>query len=89
MEERARAGAPAYVYQVDWKSPKDGGIWGAPHTIDIGLVFGTLWVVDLAIFGRLRQVDPNQLARQALEQAVQQARRAGAVLGRQIGRAHV
>jgi para-nitrobenzyl esterase len=41
-EERARAGAPAYVYQLDWKSPKDGGIWGAPHTIDIGLVFGTL-----------------------------------------------
>ena len=41
-EERARAGAPAYVYQVDWKSPKDGGIFGAPHTIDIGLVFGTL-----------------------------------------------
>jgi para-nitrobenzyl esterase len=35
-EERAKAGAPAYVYQVDWKSPKDGGIWGAPHTIDIG-----------------------------------------------------
>ncbi len=41
-EERAKAGAPAYVYQVDWTSPKDGGIWGAPHTIDIGLVFGTL-----------------------------------------------
>jgi len=41
-EERARAGAPAYVYQLDWKSPKDGGIWGAPHTLDIGLVFGTL-----------------------------------------------
>ncbi|WP_421739076.1 carboxylesterase/lipase family protein [Caulobacter sp.] len=41
-EERAKAGAPAYVYQVDWKSPKDGGVWGAPHTIDIGLVFGTL-----------------------------------------------
>jgi para-nitrobenzyl esterase len=41
-EERAKAGAPAYVYQVDWKSPKDGGIFGAPHTIDIGLVFGTL-----------------------------------------------
>lgn len=41
-EERAKAGAPAWVYQVDWKSPKDGGVWGAPHTIDIGLVFGTL-----------------------------------------------
>ncbi|MCK5910247.1 MAG: carboxylesterase/lipase family protein [Caulobacter sp.] len=41
-EERARANAPAYVYQVDWKSPIQGGIFGAPHTIDIGLVFGTL-----------------------------------------------
>ncbi len=41
-EERARAGAPAYAYQVNWKSPKEGGIFGAPHTIDIGLVFGTL-----------------------------------------------
>ena len=41
-EERARAGAPAYVYQLNWKSPKDGGLWGAPHTLDIPLVFGTL-----------------------------------------------
>lgn len=41
-EERAKAGAPAFAYQVNWKSPKDGGIFGAPHTIDIGLVFGTL-----------------------------------------------
>ena len=41
-EERARAGAPAYVYQVDWRSPRDGGVWGAPHTIDIALVFGTV-----------------------------------------------
>ncbi|WP_419254366.1 carboxylesterase/lipase family protein [Caulobacter sp. ErkDOM-YI] len=41
-EERARAGAPAYVYQVDWRSPRDGGVWGAPHTLDIALVFGTL-----------------------------------------------
>jgi para-nitrobenzyl esterase len=41
-EARARQGAPAFVYQVDWKSPKDGGRWGAPHTLDIALVFGTL-----------------------------------------------
>jgi para-nitrobenzyl esterase len=41
-EERAKAGVPAWAYQVNWKSPKDGGIFGAPHTIDIGLVFGTL-----------------------------------------------
>jgi para-nitrobenzyl esterase len=38
-EERAKAGTPAYVYQLDWGSPKDGGKWGAPHTIDIPLVF--------------------------------------------------
>jgi len=41
-EARARAGAPAYAYQVNWRSPIQGGIFGAPHTIDIGLVFGTL-----------------------------------------------
>jgi para-nitrobenzyl esterase len=41
-EERARAGAPAFAYQVNWRSPMQDGIFGAPHTIDIGLVFGTL-----------------------------------------------
>lgn len=35
-EERAKAGAPAWVYQLDWGNPF------APHTIDIPLVFGTL-----------------------------------------------
>jgi para-nitrobenzyl esterase len=33
-EERARAGVPAYVYQLDFPSP-------APHAADIPLVFGT------------------------------------------------
>lgn len=41
-EARARQGSPAFVYQLDWKSPKDSGKWGAPHTLDIPLVFGTL-----------------------------------------------
>ena len=41
-ELRAQQGAPAYAYQLDWKSPQDGGKWGAPHTLDIPLVFGTL-----------------------------------------------
>ena len=41
-EARAAQGAPAFVYQLDWRSPKDGGKWGAPHTLDIPLVFGTL-----------------------------------------------
>ena len=37
-EERAKAGAPAYAYQVDFPSPADAK-YGAPHTIDIPLVF--------------------------------------------------
>ncbi|MDO8295947.1 MAG: carboxylesterase/lipase family protein [Caulobacter sp.] len=41
-EARAAQGAPAFVYQLDWKSPKDGGKWGSPHMLDIPLVFGTL-----------------------------------------------
>jgi len=38
-EERAKAGTPAFVYQVDWVSPKEGGRLGAPHMTDIPLVF--------------------------------------------------
>ncbi|MBI1405143.1 MAG: carboxylesterase family protein [Caulobacter sp.] len=41
-ELRAAQGAPAFVYQLDWGSPLDGGKWGAPHTFDIPLVFGNL-----------------------------------------------
>jgi para-nitrobenzyl esterase len=40
-EERARAATPAYVYQLDFASPVEP--WrGAPHTLDIPLVFGSL-----------------------------------------------
>lgn len=38
-EARARQGSPAFVYQLDWTSPTEGG---APHMLDIPLVFGTL-----------------------------------------------
>ena len=40
-EARAHAKAPAFVYQLDWKSPLNDGKWGACHTMDIPLVFGT------------------------------------------------
>ena len=40
-DARARAGAPTWVYQLDFASPVEP--WrGAPHTLDIPLVFGTL-----------------------------------------------
>ena len=41
-EERARQGAPAFVYQLDWGSPLDGGKFGAFHTLDIPLVFDNI-----------------------------------------------
>jgi para-nitrobenzyl esterase len=41
-ERRAEQGAPAFAYQLDWGSPEDGGKWGAFHTLDIPLMFGTL-----------------------------------------------
>lgn len=44
-EARARAGRPAYVYEVDFTSPTRPER-GAFHGIDIGLVFGTLEAPD-------------------------------------------
>jgi para-nitrobenzyl esterase len=42
VELRAAQGAPAYAYELDWKSPLDGGKWGAPHTLDIPLAFDNI-----------------------------------------------
>lgn len=41
-EARARSGSPAYAYQLDWATPKDGGKFGAPHASDIQLVFDNI-----------------------------------------------
>jgi para-nitrobenzyl esterase len=41
-ERRAAQGGPTWVYYVHWQSPLDGGRWGAPHTVDIPLLFGNL-----------------------------------------------
>ncbi|WP_022681835.1 carboxylesterase/lipase family protein [Sphingobium bisphenolivorans] len=38
-EERAKIGAPTWMYQLDFPSPEAGGILGAFHTLDIPLVF--------------------------------------------------
>ncbi len=40
-EERAKAGAPAFVYQVDFVSPQNP-THGTPHGMDIPLAFGTI-----------------------------------------------
>ena len=38
-EQRARLGAPTWMYQLDFPSPEAGGVLGAFHTLDIPLVF--------------------------------------------------
>jgi para-nitrobenzyl esterase len=35
----AHSDAPTWVYHLHWPSPVDGGKWGAPHGLDIPLVF--------------------------------------------------
>jgi para-nitrobenzyl esterase len=43
-ERRAESAAKArtWVYEMDWKSPIDGGKWGAPHTLDLAFFFDNL-----------------------------------------------
>lgn len=41
-EARARQGVPAFVYQLNWGSPLDGGKFGAFHTLDIPLIFDNI-----------------------------------------------
>lgn len=35
----AQGGAPVYMYQLQWKTPVDGGKWQTPHALDIAFVF--------------------------------------------------
>ncbi|MAP95605.1 MAG: carboxylesterase [Ponticaulis sp.] len=42
-KKRAEAGgAPAWLYQFDWETPVLGGIYGAPHALEIPFAFDTL-----------------------------------------------
>ena len=38
-ERRVGHGGPTWVYHFAWRSPVDGGKWGAPHTMDIPFMF--------------------------------------------------
>lgn len=41
-ERRADQGGPTWIYHLNWRTPLEGGRWGAPHTLDIPLVFGNI-----------------------------------------------
>ncbi|HEX2941308.1 MAG TPA: carboxylesterase family protein, partial [Rhodopila sp.] len=35
----AQGGAPVWLYELDWRTPVDGGKWGSPHSLDVPFVF--------------------------------------------------
>jgi para-nitrobenzyl esterase len=35
----AQSAAPVYLYELDWKTPVDGGRWGSPHSMELAFVF--------------------------------------------------
>ena len=41
-EARAAQGSPVYAYQLNYRSPVEGGRYGAMHTMDIPLVFDNI-----------------------------------------------
>jgi para-nitrobenzyl esterase len=60
-EERAKSGSPAYAYQLDWATPKDGGKFGAPHASDIQLVFDNLDKPGATAIGPQAQLMADQM----------------------------
>jgi para-nitrobenzyl esterase len=61
-EERAKAGSPAYAYQLDWSSPRDGGKFGAPHASDIQLVFDNIDKPGATAIGPTAQPMADQMS---------------------------
>lgn len=37
--KRQQGKAPAFLYQLNWETPVEGGKWKSPHALEIGMVF--------------------------------------------------
>jgi para-nitrobenzyl esterase len=61
-EERAKSGSPAFAYQLDWATPKDGGKFGAPHASDIQFVFDNIDKPGATAIGPQAQAMANQMS---------------------------
>lgn len=61
-EERAKSGFPAYAYQLDWATPKEGGKFGAPHASDIQLVFDNIQKPGATAIGPQAQPMADQMS---------------------------
>ena len=38
-QKASQHAAPVYLYELDWKTPVDGGKWQSPHSLELALVF--------------------------------------------------
>jgi para-nitrobenzyl esterase len=61
-EERAKSGSPAYAYQLNWVSPREGGKFGAPHASDIQLVFDNIDKPGATAIGPKAQAMADQMS---------------------------
>jgi para-nitrobenzyl esterase len=61
-EERAKSGSPAYVYQLNWATPRDNGKFGAPHASDIQLVFDNIDKPGATAIGPTAQTMADQMS---------------------------
>ncbi|HKE59802.1 MAG TPA: carboxylesterase/lipase family protein [Pyrinomonadaceae bacterium] len=61
-EERAKSGSPAFVYQLNWATPKDGGKFGAPHASDIQLAFDNIAKPGATAIGPTAQSMADQMS---------------------------
>ena len=62
-EARAAAGTPAFVYQLDWRSPIDGGRRGAMHTDDIPLALDNVMATGSRAQGPEAQAMADRLSK--------------------------
>ncbi|MDQ8729758.1 carboxylesterase family protein [Bradyrhizobium sp. LHD-71] len=63
--------APVYLYNFTWYAPADGGVYRAPHTIDIPFVFGN---TDKSVALTGSGAEPAEVARNVMSAFVAFAR---------------
>lgn len=42
----AQHGGPVWLYELDWRTPVDGGKWGSPHSLCVPLVFNNIAMAE-------------------------------------------
>lgn len=70
-DRRAAQRGPTWAYNFAWKSPIDGGKWGAPHTMDIPFAFDN---VEIAASMTGGGADAQKVADQVSETFIEFAR---------------